>query len=345
MPRPLDLTGRRFGRSVARLLLDKRGKHGWRLWQCYCDCGKAFVTSVAKLRSGDARSCGCGRYGQEKQIITQNGEDWYVLRKACRYVKKSRTTLTIWAGLNKKGPRKGCHWLGGAFIETRFFDDAVTPYFRKKQLDDILTKMAARQSAPEYVGLVPIRQLVKETDMRVGSVRRIYLKWSATNGIPPVVKRKHGRSDAEGDGRALTRSYLAKRFATWFRERYTPEIPRDEDDVTVREAAALLRRYVLTVYAYIRDGQLHVKPDRTTIPCRAGYPREGLVLSRKEVQELRQKLLAKHGPVATRARKIHAVAVLRELLEDGQPHLRIEVVDAALRKGVGHREIHYAKKA
>jgi hypothetical protein len=142
----------------------------------------------------------------------------------------------------------------------------------------------------------------------------------------------------------LTRSYLAKRFATWFRERYTLEIPRDEDDVTVREAAALLRRHELTVYRFIREGQLHVKPDRTTILCRAGYPREGLVLSRKEVQELRQKLLAKHGPVATRARKIHAVAVLRELLEDGHPHLRIEVVDAALRKGVGHREIHHAKK-
>lgn len=59
MPRPIDLTGRRFGRLVA--LRDVgRNKHG-RLWDCACDCGNTKIIEARGLlkKIKPTRSCGC----------------------------------------------------------------------------------------------------------------------------------------------------------------------------------------------------------------------------------------------------------------------------------------------
>ncbi len=49
----IDLTGRRFGRLIALVYLN-RGK-----WRCRCDCGKIKEVAGPSLRRGLTSSCGC----------------------------------------------------------------------------------------------------------------------------------------------------------------------------------------------------------------------------------------------------------------------------------------------
>ncbi len=56
--RRLDLRGCKFGRLLALRpsgVVDRQGVH----WICLCECGRIVGKSVATLRSGNVRSCGC----------------------------------------------------------------------------------------------------------------------------------------------------------------------------------------------------------------------------------------------------------------------------------------------
>jgi hypothetical protein len=57
--KPVDLTGKRFGRLVALELVDG-SRHGSRLWKLRCDCGNYVALSAAQVGRG-TRSCGCLR--------------------------------------------------------------------------------------------------------------------------------------------------------------------------------------------------------------------------------------------------------------------------------------------
>lgn len=57
-----NITGKRFGRCVAIRRLDD-GK-----WQCQCDCGNIFATSLTHLMSGHTKSCGCFRSDNTRQM-------------------------------------------------------------------------------------------------------------------------------------------------------------------------------------------------------------------------------------------------------------------------------------
>lgn len=55
-----DLTGQRFGRLVAlERLVERSG--GRCLWRCRCDCGRELNVRADALRSGNTKSCGCGK--------------------------------------------------------------------------------------------------------------------------------------------------------------------------------------------------------------------------------------------------------------------------------------------
>ncbi|HEY1956724.1 MAG TPA: hypothetical protein VGH28_13985 [Polyangiaceae bacterium] len=56
--KPLNLTGRRFGRLVVgdRAENDVRGKTRWAV---RCDCGTTFIADGTKIVSGHTQSCGC----------------------------------------------------------------------------------------------------------------------------------------------------------------------------------------------------------------------------------------------------------------------------------------------
>lgn len=64
MPRYKDLSGQRFGMLVAIEPVGK-DKFGNMQWKCICDCGKFAVTTNARLRCGDSKSCGCNAHNGE----------------------------------------------------------------------------------------------------------------------------------------------------------------------------------------------------------------------------------------------------------------------------------------
>lgn len=49
-----DLTGKRFGKLVAKRLIV-----GSKKWLCHCDCGKNITVFPCNLKSGKTTSCGC----------------------------------------------------------------------------------------------------------------------------------------------------------------------------------------------------------------------------------------------------------------------------------------------
>jgi hypothetical protein len=59
MPKPLDITGMRFGRLVAIAFSGEKSNGGAYLWLARCDCGAQIKASVGSLRSGNTKSCGC----------------------------------------------------------------------------------------------------------------------------------------------------------------------------------------------------------------------------------------------------------------------------------------------
>jgi hypothetical protein len=68
-PRPLDLTGHRFGRLVAVSCLGM--VNSCRFWSCQCDCGTQGVeVRQSDLRSGISQSCGCLR----REILRRVGK-------------------------------------------------------------------------------------------------------------------------------------------------------------------------------------------------------------------------------------------------------------------------------
>jgi hypothetical protein len=57
----IDISGQRFGRLVAIEFVPKGNDcnlQGAR-WRCRCDCGNETITSGARLRFGQTKSCGC----------------------------------------------------------------------------------------------------------------------------------------------------------------------------------------------------------------------------------------------------------------------------------------------
>lgn len=74
MGKMIDLTNQRFGKL---LVISCAGKLDGRRysWNCLCDCGKTVVVESGRLRSGNTKSCGCGRYDGFKRYNEQQSED------------------------------------------------------------------------------------------------------------------------------------------------------------------------------------------------------------------------------------------------------------------------------
>lgn len=62
MSRRLDLTGKKFGRltGVSYAYTD----NGLRYWLFECDCGNKIISTGRSVKNGQAKSCGCSRYGK-----------------------------------------------------------------------------------------------------------------------------------------------------------------------------------------------------------------------------------------------------------------------------------------
>lgn len=80
-----DLTGQKFGRwTVLYRAEDKR--RGYPRWKCRCDCGEERVVDCRSLRKGKSRSCGCLRYGNNRQHGLGERPEynaWYSMLQRC----------------------------------------------------------------------------------------------------------------------------------------------------------------------------------------------------------------------------------------------------------------------
>lgn len=91
MSRPIDLSGKRYGRLTVIRRADKKDTNNSRAyWECVCDCGNKTVVYRSNLTSGKTTSCGC--FQQEKateQATKHNGAGtrlyriWIGLRGRC----------------------------------------------------------------------------------------------------------------------------------------------------------------------------------------------------------------------------------------------------------------------
>lgn len=68
----IDITNQRFGKLFVIKNVGKLDKKNY-FWECQCDCGKIVTIKGSNLRSGNTKSCGCGRYdGLKKYNIEQS---------------------------------------------------------------------------------------------------------------------------------------------------------------------------------------------------------------------------------------------------------------------------------
>jgi len=69
MPKPIDITGQRFGKLVAREYIPGSAKVKAK-WRCDCDCGGEVYSASNALRSGKRTSCGCANFDALAADIT-----------------------------------------------------------------------------------------------------------------------------------------------------------------------------------------------------------------------------------------------------------------------------------
>jgi len=55
----MSLTGQKFGRLTAVMLVEKRPQTSMNRWNCRCDCGNEKVVLHGNLKAGYTKSCGC----------------------------------------------------------------------------------------------------------------------------------------------------------------------------------------------------------------------------------------------------------------------------------------------
>lgn len=71
MPKPLNLTGQRFGRWNVLEIAPKRRAVTY--WRCVCDCGDIGEVSIQNLRSKQSTSCGCRTIESTRRRVTKHG--------------------------------------------------------------------------------------------------------------------------------------------------------------------------------------------------------------------------------------------------------------------------------
>lgn len=80
MKKPIDLTGKKFGRLTVTARA-KNSKDGRTMWHCICDCGAERVVSGKSLRNGHTQSCGClaKEINSARSLIDHTGDQFGML--------------------------------------------------------------------------------------------------------------------------------------------------------------------------------------------------------------------------------------------------------------------------
>lgn len=100
--KPIDITGRRFGRLVAIRQVGST-EQGNAIWLCKCDCGKETEVRSVILRNGVTKSCGCYRSEYQREQQTKHGKSttrmariWYNMKERC--LNRNNTSFANYGG-------------------------------------------------------------------------------------------------------------------------------------------------------------------------------------------------------------------------------------------------------
>ena len=89
MSRPIDLSGRRYGRLTVLCRSGRQDKNGRSYWECECDCGNRTTVHRGNLVYGRTTSCGCLK--QELAVKNATTHDEYGTR-----------LYRIWSGIHTR---------------------------------------------------------------------------------------------------------------------------------------------------------------------------------------------------------------------------------------------------
>jgi hypothetical protein len=89
----IDLVGQRYGALLVQNYAGSDGRNA--VWNCLCDCGATKTVRAARLRCGEATSCGCVSRLKAREQSTRHGEivggrrsreylAWQSMRSRCR---------------------------------------------------------------------------------------------------------------------------------------------------------------------------------------------------------------------------------------------------------------------
>lgn len=82
MGKMIDITNQKFGKLTALECVGKLNGKTYH-WKCECECGNIIVVDGARLRSGNTKSCGCGKYDGFKKHNQQQTEETLLKPGTC----------------------------------------------------------------------------------------------------------------------------------------------------------------------------------------------------------------------------------------------------------------------
>lgn len=80
MGKPINLTGRKFGKLTVLYKIHNTNNHVF--WLCVCDCGNLTEVRTDALRKGDTKSCGCLTCKHGK-CTTKLYKVWLSMKQRC----------------------------------------------------------------------------------------------------------------------------------------------------------------------------------------------------------------------------------------------------------------------
>jgi hypothetical protein len=123
MRKKLDIIGMEFKYLK---VVEYFGKNKWNqlLYKCICRCGKETISSVAALRSGNTKSCGC--YNTESRKV--NGSKRITHGFTSKTDKRNRI-YRIWGSMRGRCANSKCvNWNGRNIIVCDEWNDFLTFY-------------------------------------------------------------------------------------------------------------------------------------------------------------------------------------------------------------------------
>lgn len=81
--KPMDITGRRYGRLVAIKRDLERSSNKGNFWICKCDCGNITSVRIGDLNSGNTKSCGCRERIKHNMSNSRLYGVWENMKRRC----------------------------------------------------------------------------------------------------------------------------------------------------------------------------------------------------------------------------------------------------------------------